>query len=166
MIIDWLKAQHKVMGDTVEGIFILDDIVGFVNEEHYLEFAHPYLKRICDAFPKDWVKLYHNDAEVDACLDHLPDAGFNVLNWGKQKDIREVKERVGDRMCLMGNVNPLEIAVRGTPEEVREATLDVLEGFGGRRRHDPLRRRRHEPGHAAREHPRDARPGIQRTASS
>ena len=86
------------MGDTVEGIFILDDIVGFINEEHYKTFAHPYLKRICDAFPDDWVKLYHNDAEVDACLDHLPDAGFNVLNWGKQKDIREVKARVGDRM--------------------------------------------------------------------
>jgi uroporphyrinogen decarboxylase len=34
-------------------------------------------------------------------------------------------------MCLMGNVNPLEIAVRGTPEEVRAATLDVLEGSGG-----------------------------------
>jgi uroporphyrinogen-III decarboxylase len=131
VIIDWLKAQHKMMGDTVESIFILDDIVGFINEQHYLEFAHPYLKRICDAFPDDWVKVYHNDAEVDACLDHLPDTGFNVLNWGKQKDIREVKQRVGDRMCLMGNVNPLEIAVRGTPEEVRDATLDVLEGAEG-----------------------------------
>ena len=128
VIIDWLKAQHKVMGDTVEGIFILYDFVGFNNEEHYQEFAHPYLKRICDAFPKDWVKLYHNDAEVDACLNYLPDCGFNMLNWGKQKDIREVKERVGKRMCLMGNVNPLEVAVRGTPEEVKAATLDVLEG--------------------------------------
>ena len=128
VVIDWLKAQHKVLGDQVEGIFLLDDIVGFVNEEHYLEFAHPYLKRICDAFPADWVKLYHNDAEVDACLDHLPDAGFNVLNWGKQKDIVEVKQRVGDRMCLMGNVNPLEVAVRGTPDDVKEATLEVLEG--------------------------------------
>ena len=73
LIIDWLKAQHKAMGDTVEGIFILDDIVGFVNEEHYKEFAHPYLKKICDAFPKDWVKIYHNDAEITACLDHLPE---------------------------------------------------------------------------------------------
>jgi uroporphyrinogen decarboxylase len=131
VVIDWLKAQQRVLGDTVEGIFILDDIVGFVNEEHYLEFAHPYLQRICAAFPDDWVKLYHNDAEVDACLDHLPDAGFNVLNWGKQKDIREVKQRVGKRMCLMGNLNPLEIAVRGTPEEVRAATLEVLEGGMG-----------------------------------
>ena len=136
------------MGNTVEGIFILDDIVGFVNEEHYKEFAHPYLKRICDAFPKDWVKIYHNDAEVDACLDHLPDCGFNVLNWGKQTDIAEVKERVGDRMCLMGNVNPLEIGVRGTPEEVREATLEVLEKERRRRNHS-FRRRRHQSRHAA-----------------
>jgi uroporphyrinogen decarboxylase len=131
LVIDWLKAQHKAMGDTVEGIFILDDIVGFINEDHYQEFAHPYLKRICDAFPKDWVKIYHNDADVNACLEHLPDCGFNVLNWGKQTDIAEVKQRIGNRMCLMGNVNPLEIGVRGTPEDVRLATLDVLEKSGG-----------------------------------
>jgi MtaA/CmuA family methyltransferase len=131
LVIDWLKAQAEAIGDTVEGIFILDDIVGFINEEQYLEFAHPYLKRICDAFPKDWVKIYHNDADINACLDHLPDCGFNVLNWGKQTDISEVKARVGGRMCLMGNVNPLEVGVRGTPEEVRAATLEVLEKSGG-----------------------------------
>jgi len=132
VIIDWLKAQEKALGRDVEGIFILDDIVGFVNEDHYKEFCHPYLKRICDAFPKDWVKLYHNDADVEACLEHLPDVGFNVLNWGKQTDIADVKARVGDRICLMGNVNPLEIGVRGTPDEVREATLEVLEKGGDR----------------------------------
>jgi uroporphyrinogen-III decarboxylase len=119
------------MGGGVEGIFILDDIVGFVNEDHYQEFCHPYLKRICDAFPKDWVKIYHNDASIEACLEYLPEVGFNVLNWGKQTDIADVIDRVGGKICLMGNVNPLEVAVRGTPEEVREATLDVLEKSNG-----------------------------------
>jgi uroporphyrinogen-III decarboxylase len=131
LVIDWLQAQAKAMGPTVEGIFILDDIVGFINEEHYEEFAHPYLKRICEAFPKDWVKIYHNDADINACLEHLPDCGFHVLNWGKQTDISDVKARVGNRICLMGNVNPLEVGVRGTPEEVRDATLEVLEKSGG-----------------------------------
>ena len=131
MYVDWLQAQARAMGNTVEGIFILDDIVGFINEDHYLEFAHPYLKRICDAFPKDWVKIYHNDADINACLDHLPDCGFSILNWGKQTDIEEVKSRVGNRMCLMGNVNPLEIGVRGTPVEVYDATIEVLEKSGG-----------------------------------
>ena len=79
----------------------------------------------------DQVVALLDELDVTPCLDHLPDTGFNVLNWGKQKDIREVKRRVGSRMCLMGNVNPLEIGVRGTPDEVRAATLDVLEGAGG-----------------------------------
>jgi len=131
LVIDWLKAQIAAIGDCVEGIFILDDIVGFINEEHYQEFAHPYLKRICGAFPDDWVKVYHNDANIEACLDHLPDAGFHVLNWGKQTDIAEAYRRVGDRMCLMGNVNPLEVAVRGTPAEVKAETLRVLEAVDG-----------------------------------
>jgi len=130
VIVEWLKAQHRALGDQVEGIFLLDDLVGFVGEEHYLEFCHPYLSRICGAFPDDWIKIYHNDASIDVCLEHLPDAGFTVLNWGKQRDIREMRNRVRGRLCLMGNVNPLEIAVRGTPAEVRAATLAVLEGAG------------------------------------
>ncbi|MDO8543611.1 MAG: uroporphyrinogen decarboxylase family protein [Opitutaceae bacterium] len=131
LIIDWLKAQAQAMGSTVEGIFMLDDLVGFVGEEHYREFCHPYLKRICDAFPPSWIRVYHNDASIEACLEHLPDAGFQVLNWGKQTDIADVKRRVGGRMCLMGNVNPLEVGVRGTAAQVRTATLDVLEKSGG-----------------------------------
>ncbi|PTX91568.1 uroporphyrinogen decarboxylase family protein [Opitutus sp. ER46] len=131
LIIDWLKAQAAAVGRDVEAIFLLDDLVGFVGEEHYKEFCHPYLKRICDAFPADWVKIYHNDANIEECLEHLPDVGFNVLNWGKQTDIADVKARIGRRLCLMGNVNPLEVGVRGTPEQVRAATLDVLEKSGG-----------------------------------
>jgi uroporphyrinogen-III decarboxylase len=131
LIIDWLKAQVKILGSKVEGIFILDDIVGFINEQHYLEFAHPYLKKICDAFPKDWIKVYHNDADINACLEHLPDCGFHVLNWGKQTDIEAVKKRVGGRMCLMGNVNPLEVGVQGTTQDVHKATLEVLEKSDG-----------------------------------
>lgn len=130
LIIDWLKAQARIMG-TVESIFVLDDIVGFIGERHYMEFAHPYLKKICDAFPHDWIKIYHNDASIEKCLEHLPDCGFHVLNWGKQTDICEVKKRVGGRICLMGNVNPLEIGVQGTPDEVYQATLMVLENSGG-----------------------------------
>jgi MtaA/CmuA family methyltransferase len=130
-IISWLKAQAEVIGDSVEGIFILDDIVGFIGPDQYQEFAHPYLKQICDAFPDDWVKVYHNDANLDPNLEGVAQTGFNVLNWGKNLDIADVKKRVGDKLVLMGNVNPLEIAVRGTAEEVKKATLEVIEKVAG-----------------------------------
>ena len=131
LTIDWLKAQAEVIGPCVEGFLVLDDIVGMIGPDDYAEFAHPYLKRICDAFPADWVKVYHNDAGVEACLEKLPDAGFDVLNWGKQTDIASAAGRLGGRMTLMGNVPPLEVGVRGTPAEVEQASLEVLRRANG-----------------------------------
>lgn len=125
-IIGWLKAQVEVIGSGVEGIFVLDDIVGFLSQKQYLEFAHPYLKQICESFPKDWVKVYHNDARIDPFLENLAEVGFDVLNWSHKLDVSEVRRRIGGKMCLMGNVNPLEVGTRGTPLEVKAAALDVL----------------------------------------
>ncbi|MCX6873904.1 MAG: uroporphyrinogen decarboxylase family protein [Verrucomicrobia bacterium] len=131
LTIDWLKAQAAAIGPCVEGILVLDDIVGMIGPDDYERFAHPFLKRICAAFPNDWVKVYHNDAGIDACLERLPDTGFDVLNWGPQTAIADACTRLGGRMTLMGNVPPLELGVRGTPEQVEQATLDVLRKAAG-----------------------------------
>lgn len=130
-VIGWLKAQAETIGPSVQGIFVLDDVVGLLGKKHYQEFAHPYLKRVCDAFPPDWVKVYHNDANIEQCIEFLPDAGFDVLNWGKQTELGWVRERVGNRLTLMGNVNPLEIGVRGTPDQVKSEALRILEAAQG-----------------------------------
>jgi MtaA/CmuA family methyltransferase len=130
-VIDWLTAQAEAIGDSVEGILVLDDIVGFLSPRAYREFAHPYLKRICDAFPPECVKVYHNDANVRPFLAQLPDTGFDVLNWSHEIGIREAREKTGGRMCLMGNVPPLDVAVRGTPEMVRRSAREVIAGSEG-----------------------------------
>lgn len=127
LAIGWLRAQIEVLGPQVEGILVLDDIVGFIGRKHYDRFAHPFLKRIADAFPADWVKVFHNDASVMACLERLPDTGFDVLNWGVQPEIPSACLRLGGRMCLMGNVPPLTLGVRGTPEQVYESARRVME---------------------------------------
>lgn len=131
IVIDWLKAQAEAAGGTVEGIFVLDDIVGFLSAKAYQEFAHPYLKRICDAFPPEWIKVYHNDANIRPCLPYLADTGFQVLNWSHKVNFLEAREKTGGRMCLMGNVAPLDLGVRGTPAEVREAAREVLDQARG-----------------------------------
>jgi uroporphyrinogen-III decarboxylase len=131
-VIDWLKAQADAIGDSVEGILVLDDIVGFLSPDAYREFAHPYLKQICGAFPPDWVKVYHNDANARPILGELPDTGFDVLNWSHKISVAEAREKTGGRMCLMGNVPPLDIAVRGTPDMVAESAREVIRQSDGR----------------------------------
>ena len=131
-IIAFLKAQAEVIGPSVEGIFILDDVVGFLSRNLYNQFAAPYLKRICDAFPNDWVKVYHNDASTKQFMEDLPDTGFDVLNFTHKMDIVEAARRTGNRMCLMGTVAPLDLGVRGSAASVKEAALEVLRKTGGR----------------------------------
>jgi len=128
--IGWLKAQAATLGDGVEGILVLDDVAGFIGRKHYERFAHPFLKRYCDAFPPHWVKVFHNDASVAACLERIADAGFDVLNWGVETSLPQACRRVGGRLTLMGNVPPLDLGARGTPEQNHAAALQALREAG------------------------------------
>ncbi|HWR15644.1 MAG TPA: uroporphyrinogen decarboxylase family protein, partial [Terriglobales bacterium] len=60
-----------------------------------------------------------------------PGTGFDVLNFSHNLEIAAVREATAGKLCLMGNVNPLELGVRGTPEQVQQAARDVL-AKGGR----------------------------------
>jgi uroporphyrinogen decarboxylase len=128
--IQWLKAQAEAVGESVDGILVLDDIVGFLSRKHYQEFAHPYLREVFSSFPQTWVKVYHNDSRIDSFLEDLTELGFDVLNWSHKLELTEVRRRTGGKLCLMGNIPPLDIGVRGTPEQVRTATLDLLQKAG------------------------------------
>ncbi len=153
LTIDWLKAQAAAIGPSVEGILVLDDIVGLIGPDALRAIRPSVPQAHLRRLPADWVKVYHNDASVEACLERLPDAGFDVLNWGKQTESPTPARGVGGRMTLMGNVPPLDIGVRGTPEQV-EASHPGRPAQGGRASADSIRRRRREPRHARRQHPR------------
>ncbi len=130
-VIDWLTAQAEAVGDTVEGILVLDDIVGFLSAPAYKEFAEPYLKQICAAFPPGWVKVYHNDANIKPFMSELGNTGFDVVNWSHKVDAVELRAKTGGKLCLMGNVPPLDVGVRGTPEMVRASVADLMSRTGG-----------------------------------
>jgi uroporphyrinogen decarboxylase len=128
--IRWLRAQAEVIGSAVEGMFILDDIPGFLSRPHYLQFAHPYLKQVFDSLPRAWVKVYHNDANIGPFLEDLLDVGFDVLNWTHKLDLNEVRKRTAGKICLMGNIAPVEIGTRGAPEDVKKAVQGLLRKGG------------------------------------
>ncbi|MGI6284585.1 uroporphyrinogen decarboxylase family protein [Neomoorella humiferrea] len=128
---NWLEAQAEVLSE-VEGIMVLDDIVGFLSHDDYLEFAHPYLQDIFAAFP-GWVKIYHNDTDNVVCFTHLEELGVNIFNFTHMQDIARVRQLVGPRVCLLGNIPPLEVLTNGTPDMVVEAAKNCLQQYGMKR---------------------------------
>lgn len=121
---EWLEAQADALS-SVEGILVLDDICGMMSAEDYREFAHPYLQEIYDAFPGA-LKIFHNDTVNPVSYPFLPELGIDIFNFTHQCPLQQARELIGPKVCLMGNVPPLDILANGTPQQVRESVYDCL----------------------------------------
>lgn len=127
LVIDWLYAQMEILSN-IEGILVLDDIVGFFSEDDFLEFVYPSLKKIFTYFNFP-VKIYHNDTNNSVFYKYLPELGINIFNFTHLQNIKEVYGKTQGKICLMGNIPPLDVLVKGKPEDVIECARNILKEF-------------------------------------
>lgn len=114
----WLKVQLEVIDNPI-GVFVPDDNASFLSPSLFEQFGLPVYKRIFSEFD-GLLKVYHNDADSTHILDSLAQSGFHVFNFSPATDIGKVKQGIGKKVCLMGNVDPVNVMLRGTPEQVEE----------------------------------------------
>ena len=130
--VDWV-AYQKEQFDSIDAVLLLDDIVGFIGEDDYQRFAHPYLKQIFDAFPFS-VKAFHNDAKGLVCAPHLADMGINLFNFSFEHSMNEMRALCGETVALLGNLPPRDVLAGASPDGVREQTAQMVRELQDRRR--------------------------------
>lgn len=91
--INWLQYQKETF-PSIDGILILDDIVGFVGDDECREFTVPYIKSIFNAFDSK-VNLFHNDAEGIISTPYLKDMGVNIYNFSFNHSMQEIRDLAG-----------------------------------------------------------------------
>jgi uroporphyrinogen decarboxylase len=122
-LVEWIEVQREAF-PTIDGIMLLDDIVGFISRRDFETFGLPYLQR---AFSADvTVKFFHNDAPAKASAPMLEAAGINLFNFGVQHTLADMKAWTNNRIALMGNIPPRDVLAEGTPEDVRRAVTEML----------------------------------------
>lgn len=131
-ICDWVQYQKECF-PSIEGILLLDDIVGFVGEEDCREFVVPYLRRAFDAIPTR-VRFFHNDAFGLVCAPFLKEIGINLFNFAFDHPINQIRELAGSDVALIGNLAPRDILAAGSPAEVYSATQAMMQEVSDRRR--------------------------------
>jgi uroporphyrinogen-III decarboxylase len=127
IVTDFLKDWHKLQRDTIptiDGILMLDDIVGFIGEQEFMEFGYPYLKELYNV--KAGVKLFHNDADCTMSVKYYPELGINLFNPGTQMTVKELIEITGNKMTILGNIPPRDILAAGTPDDVKKSVQEIL----------------------------------------
>jgi uroporphyrinogen-III decarboxylase len=122
-LVDWIEYQRECF-PTIDGVFLLDDIAGFVSRRDFETFGLPYFEK---AFSADVaIKFFHNDAPCKQCAPLLPEIGINLLNFGIQHTLSDMRQWTDNKIALLGNVPPRDVLAAGTPDDVVRATTEML----------------------------------------
>jgi uroporphyrinogen-III decarboxylase len=120
---EWLALQRETF-PSIDGIFLLDDIIGFVGEAEFQAFGLPYFK---DLFGTDVsVRFLHNDAQCRVSAPFLPEMGVNLFNMGFDIALDELKTLTENKVVLLGNIPPRDVLASGSPEDVHRVTTDLI----------------------------------------
>jgi len=118
-VCDWLAYQKKCF-PSIDGIFVLDDIMGFVGDYEFNEFVIPIFKKIFNSFDAN-ARFLHNDAQGLITAKHLKEINVNMFNFSFQHSLDEIRQLAGPEVVLVGNIPPRDVLAAGTPDQVREA---------------------------------------------
>ena len=120
---DWLHLQMEAF-PTIDGIFLLDDIIGFMGEAEFRTFGLPYFKELFNESVS--VKFLHNDAPCRVSAPFLPEMGVNLFNMGFDVPLNELKKLTQNKVTLLGNIPPRDVLASGTPDQVSKAVHDLI----------------------------------------
>ncbi len=131
-IADWIAYQRECF-PTIDGVLLLDDIVGFLGEGDFKEFGLPYLKELYGKADVS-VRFFHNDAPCRSSAPYLHEAGINLYNMGIESALNDVRQWIGPEVTLMGNIPPLDVLAAGSPRDVADAVAQQFASLSDRRR--------------------------------
>ncbi len=131
-LVDWIQVQAQAF-PSIDGILVLDDVVGFCGEADFLEFARPYLQRVFAAVEAS-VRFFHNDAHGLVCAPHLAGLGVNLFNFGYEHSMPEMQALTGGQVALLGNIPPRDVLANGSPDDVRDSVRALRASLSDTRR--------------------------------
>lgn len=101
------------------------------------EFCLPYDRELHDALHAVGHKVvYHTCGGMMPILELIVENGCDASETlsppsvGGDTRPEELKSRIGDRVCLIGGIDQINILTSGTPEQIRDETQRLFEALG------------------------------------
>ena len=128
-VIEYLKAQVLA---GAQSLMVFDTWGGMLSTANYQEFSLRYMHQIVTAIKADEtckdVPIVLFTKGGGQWLEMMADTGCDGLGLDWTVDIAQAKARVGDRVVLQGNMDP--VVMNTGAAEVQAHAMKVLEGYG------------------------------------
>ncbi len=134
---EWaIRTIAHLNESSFDFLWIMDDLAWnkgpFMSPKVFREFFLPHMKDVAITINKPWV--FHSDGNILPILDDLMELEMDALHpiQPDVMDIAEIKQKYGDRLCLIGNIDLHYTLTRGTPEEVEAEVRERILAAGPR----------------------------------
>lgn len=124
------QAAHGVEAILISSAFAG---AGFISPQHYREFVWPYERFVIQGIKAVHdIPIYtHTCGRIGDRLELLAETGTNGIDTLDPPPLGDVeladaKRRVGKRLFLKGNMDPVNVILHGTPEQVHETALRCI----------------------------------------
>lgn len=119
----------------VEAVAMCDDIADnrapLMGPEAYREHVYPHFRKLIANCHEIGVKVIkHSDGDLNSILPELVDSGIDCLHPIDKRghmNMQEIKQRYGDRIALMGNIDCVDTLCNATVEELEAEMAETIQ---------------------------------------
>ena len=112
----------------VNGVLMAEPAAGLLSNDDCKIFSSAYVKYIVNQVQDDnFIVVLHNCGNTGHCTEAMVETGAAAYHFGNKCRMEEVIKEVPKDALAMGNLDPVSLFKDGTPAQMREATLDLLE---------------------------------------
>ena len=109
------------------GVLMAEPAAGLLSNDDCMTFSSQYVKRIVNHVQDDnFIVVLHNCGNQGHCTPAMVATGAAAYHFGNKCRMEDVIRDVPATALAMGNLDPVSLFKDGTPEQLRQATLDLL----------------------------------------
>ena len=118
----------------INGIIIAEPAAGLLSGDDCLQYSSLYVKQIIDAVQDDHFSvILHNCGNTGQCTQAMLHTGAHGYHFGNAMNMMDALETCPQDALVMGNLDPVGVFRMLTPEQVKQATKNLLEQTAGYR---------------------------------
>lgn len=112
----------------VNGVVMAEPAAGLLSNDDCEQYSSVFVKEIVEKVQDDnFIVILHNCGNTGHCTQAMVATGAAAYHFGNKIDMVEALKEVPAEALAMGNLDPVSIFKSSTPEEVKKATLNLLE---------------------------------------